>query len=530
MAKLREKIGYGFGDFSSSMFWKIFMYYIMFFYTQVFGLTLEDATLLILVTKMWDAISDPLMGVIADRTSTRWGKYRPYLLWIALPFAVCGVLTFTTPTFGYGGKLVWAYCTYVMMMTVYTAINVPYGAMLGVMSADGKERNIFSSYRMFFAYAGSFVSLMIFGPLCNLFSTNNATSTDGNIQLSTDPAAWQTTMIVIGAICLFFFLMCFFLTRERVKTVASVEQHSSIGRDLKLLVRNAPWWILLGVSLAVVMFNSIRGGVAAYYFSDYIGNDSFMGALFGANIFLTCTIFLTVGEVANMVGVALAVPLAKRLGKKWAYIWSILVVALFTTLFYFIPSTGAMSYWLILLLQVVISVAAGVALPLVWSMFADVADYSEHKNGTGSVGLIFSSSSMAQKFGAAFGSLVIGWLLLSFNYVVPEDAKRYTEGEVKQAREVLMAQDQMPKYEFGVQHDSGAVINITLEKQADGTITESYSTVQSETAIDGLKSLISWIPALAALLGALIMLLYPLGEKRMEGIRAELKLKREIDE
>ena len=137
---------------------------------------------------------------------------------------------------------------------------------------------------------------------------------------------------------------------------------------------------------------------------------------------------------------------------------------------------------------------------------------------------------MAQKFGAAFGSLVIGWLLLSFSYVVPEDAKRYTEGEVKQAREVLMAQDQMPKYEFGVQHDSGAVINITLEKQADGTITESYSTVQSETAIDGLKSLISWIPALAALLGALIMLLYPLGEKRMEGIRAELKLKREIDE
>ncbi len=530
MATLREKIGYGFGDLSSSMFWKIFMYYIMFFYTQVFGLTLEDATLLILITKMWDAISDPLMGVIADRTSTRWGKYRPYLLWIAVPFALCGVLTFTTPTFGYAGKLIWAYCTYVMMMTVYTAINVPYGAMLGVMSADSKERNVFSSYRMFFAYAGSFVSLMIFGPLCNAFSSDTAVSANGGVQLSTEPAAWQTTMIVIGAICMLFFLLSFFLTRERVKVDRANVQHSSIGRDLRLLLRNAPWWILLGVSLAVVMFNAIRGGVAAYYFSDYVGNESFMGTLFGTNLFLTCTIFLTVGEVANMVGVALAVPLAKHVGKKWAYIWSILVVALFTALFYIIPESGTMTYWLILLFQVVISVAAGVTLPLVWSMFADVADYSENKSGTSSVGLIFSSSSMAQKFGAAFGSLVIGWLLLSFGYVVPEDAKRFSEGEIKAQRELLMADEEVSTYRFGVEHSSGAAINITLEKGTDGTISEQITTAQSDEAIDGLKALISWIPALAALLGALIMLLYPLGEGRMDKIREELRIKRNEDE
>lgn len=162
-------------------------------------------------------------------------------------------------------------------------------------------------------------------------------------------------------------------------------------------------------------------------------------------------------------------------------------------------------------------------------MFADVADYSEHKNGTSSVGLIFSSSSMAQKFGAAFGSLVIGWLLMSFNYVVPEDAKRYTADEVAQARTEFAAMTAQ-SYMLEMEHDSGAMITIELTKAEDGTITEHISTRQSDTAVDGLKSLISWIPALTALLGALIMMLYPLGESRMAAIQQELNAKRKIDE
>ena len=152
MATLKEKIGYGFGDMSSSMFWKIFSYYLPFFYSNIFGLSLADAGLLMLVTRIWDAVSDPMMGVIADRTHTRWGKYRPYLLWIAAPFAIAGILLFTTPDMGTTGKLVWAYVTYILMMTVYTAINVPYGAMLGVMTDDSNTKTVFSSYRMFFAY------------------------------------------------------------------------------------------------------------------------------------------------------------------------------------------------------------------------------------------------------------------------------------------------------------------------------------------------------------------------------------------
>ena len=171
-AKLSEKIGYGFGDMSSSMFWKIFSYYLPFFYSNIFGLSLAHAGTLLLVTKLYDAISDPVMGLIADRTSTRWGKYRPYLLWIALPFAIAGILAFYTPqTDNYTFKHIYAYVTYILMMTVYTAINVPYGAMLGVVTDDSREKSVFSSFRMFFAFIGSFISMGIFEPLLRLRSS-----------------------------------------------------------------------------------------------------------------------------------------------------------------------------------------------------------------------------------------------------------------------------------------------------------------------------------------------------------------------
>ncbi|MBQ2526998.1 MAG: MFS transporter, partial [Bacteroidales bacterium] len=152
---LKEKIGYGFGDMSSSMFWKIFSYYLPIFYSDVFGLKPQHAAFLLLITKLYDAISDPVMGIIADRTRSRWGKYRPYLLWVALPFSLIGLLSFYTPDASYGLKHVYAYVMYILMMTVYTAINVPYGAMLGVITPDSREKSVFSSYRMFFAYIGS---------------------------------------------------------------------------------------------------------------------------------------------------------------------------------------------------------------------------------------------------------------------------------------------------------------------------------------------------------------------------------------
>lgn len=456
MATLKEKIGYGFGDMSSSMFWKIFSYYLPFFYSNVFGLSLADAGMLMLITRIWDAVSDPMMGVIADRTHTRWGKYRPYLLWMAVPFAVAGILLFTTPDASPTGKLVWAYVTYILMMTVYTGINVPYGAMLGVMTDDSDTKTVFSSYRMFFAYAGSFIALGAWEPLCNAFGS-----------LGYGPnASWQYAMIVIACFCLVGFLLCFGMTREHVRSVTA----KSVGKDMKSLVHNSPWWILNGAALLSNSFNTVRGATAAYFFKDYISTNAFLD--FGAfNLVLYAGLFLMVGEVCNMLGVALAVPFSMKLGKKSTYVCSLVCLVVFSVVFFFLPNNTA-GWWLMMLFQIVISIFTGIISPLVWSMYADVADYAEHKDGTASTGLIFSSGSMAQKFGGALAGWAVMALLAAFGYNTAEDA------------------------------------------------------VQTPEALDGLKYLMSFIPAAIAALSILMLFVYPLNKHRMEAINAELKLRR----
>lgn len=456
MNPLREKIGYGFGDMSSSMFWKIFSYYLPFFYSNIFGLSLADAGMLMLITRVWDAVSDPMMGVIADRTHTRWGKYRPFLLWIAAPFAIAGILLFTTPDMGPTGKLVWAYVTYILMMTVYTAINVPYGAMLGVMTDDSNTKTVFSSYRMFFAYGGSFIALYSWEPLCNLFK-----SMDCSLSQS-----WQYAMIVIASGCFIGFLICFSLTREHVKSVAS----QSVGKDVGSLVRNSPWWILNGASLLFNFFNTVRGATAAYFFKDYISANAVLD--FGLfNVVFYAGLFLGIGEVCNMIGVALAVPVSLKLGKKTTYSLALSLLLVLSVLFFFVPN-NAFGWWMILLLQVVISMCTGIISPLIWSMYADVADYAEWKDGTASTGLIFSSGSMAQKFGGAFAGWAVMALLALFGYNTAEEA------------------------------------------------------VQTPEALQGLKYLMSFIPAAIAALSLLVVFVYPLNHARMAQINEELKSKR----
>lgn len=347
MATLKEKIGYGLGDMSSSMFWKIFSYYLPIFYSNIYGLSLADTGVLFLATRIWDAVSDPMMGVIADRTQTRWGKYRPYLLWISLPFAVCGVLLFTTPDFGATGKLVWAYITYMLMMTVYTAINVPYGAMLGVMTDDSDTKTVFSSYRMFFAYGGSFVALFAWEPLCALFQ-----------DMTGSPAvSRQYSMIVIASFCFVVFLLCFRMTREYIRSVSTV----SIGKDLKSLLTNVPWWLLIGAALCSNLFSTVRGATAAYFFKDYIGDGIFL-SLGEFSLLFYAGLFLSVGEVSNMVGVVLAVPLSRSLGKKSTYILTMGTLAVLSILFFYLPCTPS-GFWMILALQVVISVCTGIVSP-----------------------------------------------------------------------------------------------------------------------------------------------------------------------
>lgn len=462
---LKEKIGYGFGDMSSSMFWKLFSYFLPFFYSNVFGLSLADAGVLMLVTRIWDAVSDPMMGIIADRTKTRWGKYRPYLLFFALPFAVCGILLFTTPD---NGKTLWAYVTYLLMMTVYTGINVPYGSLLNVMTADSDEKSVLSSYRMFFAYAGSFIALFAWEPLCNMFDKARVVTegAGGLASISTSPSAWQNAMIVIASVCFVLFILCFLLTREHVKSVSTV----SVGKDLKLLLKNSPWWLLIGAALASNLFNTVRGTTTAYFFADYIQKTVEMAPQWA--FLVSAGIFLSIGEISNMVGVVLAVPMSRNLGKKSTYIISMAALIVLSCAFFFLPATAG-GYWAMLGFQVVISVFTGVISPLVWSMYADVADYAELRDGTASTGLIFSSASMAQKFGGAFGGSAVMWLLAAFGYDTTAGA------------------------------------------------------VQTETAIEGLRILMSWIPAAVAALSIVVVWFYPLTKKKMEGVQKELASRRE---
>lgn len=447
ISNLKEKIGYGLGDMSSSMFWKIFSYYLPFFYSNIFGLSMIDAGVLVLVTRIWDAVSDPMMGVIADRTSTRWGKYRPYLLWVAPLFSVAGILLFTTPDWEYGAKLVWAYVTYILMMTVYTAINVPYGSMLGVMTSDSQEKTVFSSFRMFFAYGGSFIAVACWEPLCRLFGGG--------------AHGFQMAMVVIAVACLILFLLCFLMTKEHIYTKSTV----SVGADFRSLLTNKPWWLLIGGALGSNLFNTVRGAAVPYFFSDIIpGGATVLGVMFYAGL------FLGIGEVFNMLGVALAVPLTKRMGKKSTFMLMNGLLAVFSIMFFFVPCTNT-GFLLMLALQVIISVCTGVISPLVWSMYADVSDYAELKYKTASTGLIFSSGSMSQKFGSAIGGSAIMWLLGVCGY-------------------------------------------------------SSENAVQPESAIQCLWWLMSFIPALVALLSVLVIWFYPLTTQRIEDINSELKAKR----
>ena len=462
--KLTEKIGYGFGDMSSSMFWKLFSYFLPFFYSNVFGLSLADAGVLMLVTRIWDAVSDPMMGIIADRTRTRWGKYRPYLLFFALPFAVCGVLLFTTPE---NGKTVWAYVTYILMMTVYTGINVPYGSLLNVMTADSDEKSVLSSYRMFFAYGGSFIALFAWEPLCNMFDKARVVTAgaSGLAAISTSPEAWNKAMIVIASCCFIFFILSFLMTKEHVKSESTV----SVGQDLKLLLKNKPWWLMIGAALASNLFNTVRGTTTAYFFSDYIVKTVEMAPQWA--FLVSASIFLSIGEIANMVGVVLAVPMSKHLGKKSTYILSMAILIGLSIMFFFLPATTG-GYWAMLAFQILISIFTGVVSPLVWSMYADVADYSELKDGTASTGLIFSSASMAQKFGGAFGGSAVMWLLAAFGYNTVAGA------------------------------------------------------VQTETAIMGLRILMSWVPAAVAALSIVVVWFYPLTKQKMAAVQADLSARR----
>ena len=460
MIKLTEKIGYGFGDMASSMFWKLFGAYLMIFYTDVFGLPAAVVGTMFLITRIWDSAFDPIVGVVADRTHSRWGKFRPYLLWLAVPFGIIGVLTFVTPDWSPTGKLVYAYVTYSLMMMIYSAINVPYASLLGVMSPNPKERNTLSTYRMTFAYIGSFIALLLFMPLVNFFSGNSK-------DLGDQQTGWTMAVVVIAILCIILFFGCFAWTKERVKPIK--EAQNPLKEDLKDLFKNKPWWILLGAGVAALVFNSIRDGATVYYFKYFVVEEDYATVSFFGMSFVLSGLYLALGQAANIIGVIAAAPVSNRIGKRNTYMWAMIIATVLSVSFYWFDKEDLI--WMFVF-QALISICAGSIFPLLWSMYADCADYSELKTGNRATGLIFSSSSMSQKFGWAIGTAITGWLLGFFGF------------------------------------------------QANA--------VQSEEAISGIKMFLSFLPAVGTILSVVFISMYPLTEKKMKDITTELECKRQL--
>ncbi len=453
--RLKEKMGYGFGDFASSMYWKMFSVYLLFFYTDVFGISAAVVGTMFLITRIFDGLNDPLMGILADRTTTRWGKFRPYLLWMAIPFGIFGVLLFTTPDLEVSGKIIYAYVIYCSMMLVYTAVNVPYASLLGVMTSDLKDRTSLASYRFIFAFAGSILVLATAEPLVEFFGKE-----------SSPQKGWQSTMAIYSVLAVVLFYGTFRLTRERIQPPK--EQKTSLKNDLKDLAKNKPWFILLGAGICTLIFNSIRDGATIYYFKYYfLTQEAFQLPLL--NVPLTfSTLYLVLGQGANILGVIMAKPVSDKVGKKRTFITAMTTATVLSILFYFFQPEHVI---LIFVFQFLISICAGIIFPLLWSMYADIADYSEWKTGRRATGLVFSSSSMSQKMGWTLGGALTGWILAFYGF------------------------------------------EANME--------------QTDAAKTGIRMMMSILPALGAFLSAAILVFYKLDDRFMQRINKELTERRE---
>jgi len=438
---LMEKIGYSFGDSASNLYWKTFEWYLMFFYTDVFGISGAAAGIMLVVTRLADAVADPVMGSIADRTQTRWGHFRPYLIWGAIPFAVAGVFTFTTPNLSSGGKVIYAYITYSLLMFIYTAVNIPYSALMGVISPNSLERTSISSIRFMGAFtAGAFIQFFTLKFVKWLGQGNEA-------------RGWQLTMVFYGILAIILLVLCFLTTRERVTPPAT--QKSDLGLDMKDLFTSIPWIILVGVLLLVLAAFVVKGSASTYYFKYYLHRESLVGS------------FMLANGLAFLVAMAVTTRLTKIFGKKPLFIFSIggggLVIGLFS-----LPASTDIT--MIFALQIISSFIIGFNSPLVFAMFADVADESELRTGRRATGLVFASAIFSTKAGVAVGAGIYGLLLTYFGYVANVE--------------------------------------------------------QSARSMHGIILSMSWIPCGLMVAAAALMLLYPLSDTLMVKIEAELKERR----
>ncbi len=383
-----ERIGYAGGDLGFCLYWNTFSIFLLIFYTDTFGITAAAAGTMLLVTRTWDNFVDPIMGMVADRTRSRFGRFRPWLLWMCVPFAISGVLAFSAPNLSATGKLVYAYVTVSLLMLFYTVLNVPYAALLGVITNQGEERTRLSSFRFIGAFSGN---LVVQGTLLYLVKVLG----HGNKH-----AGYPLALAVYGCAATALFLFTFGTTRERVQNIE--REKSSVRQDLTDLTRNKPWIILAAVNIMFQVWVGIKLAGQVYYFKYVVGSEEMASS------------WMVAGTVFSLLGVVSA-PWALRLlgGKRTTYIWlSVLNAACCAALFF----AGPHDYVLIYGSQILGSFVAGPLNPITWAMFADTADYGEWRFGRRSTGLVFSAGSFASKQGGVLGGTVAAWLLAFYGF------------------------------------------------------------------------------------------------------------------
>ena len=384
---LKEKVGYGLGDTASHFVWDMVGFWILIFYTDTFGISAAAAGTIMLVARIWDMVSDPLMGIIADRTNTRWGKFRPYILWMALPYSILAVLTFSTPDLGPTGKILYAGITYLLLMTVFTAINLPYSSLGAVMTSDSYERAGLNSYRFIFAFIGQFIVTGTALYLAMYFGKGD------------NAKGYQYTLILFSIISFILFMITFSTTKERV--LPPKGQKQNLKKDLHNLFKNGPWVILFFVGIISFIMFAMQNLSIAYYFKYYVGQEE------------NVQLFNVIGTVALIAGIPLSKPLSKRFGKRNVYVASSLISGLFFILLYLPGADDVVSIYV---LNILAKFTYAPAVPLLWTMLADTADYSEWKTGRRSTGLVFSAATFAQKAGWGIGGALAGWLLAIYQF------------------------------------------------------------------------------------------------------------------
>jgi len=441
----KEKVGYSLGDTASHFVWDMVGFWLLFFYTDVYGISAAAAGTIMLVARFWDMAIDPVIGIVSDRTNTRWGKFRPYILFGAIPYAVLAILTFTTPNFGEVGKIIYAGATYVLLMTAYAAINLPYSALGAVMTDDTYERAGLNTYRFIAGFSGQFIVTGLALTLAEFFGHGNKAQ------------GFQYTVLMFAVLSLIFFFITFQTTKERVQPPK--EQKNSLKEDLKNLFANKAWRILAIVGIISFIMFAMQNAAIAYYFKYYLGREN------------NVQLFNVIGTVALIVALPLSKPLAKKFGNKNVFIGSSLISGLFFMLIY-LP--GIKDLTTIYVFNIIAKMAYAPAVPLLWTMIADSADYGEWTTGRRATGLYFSAAVFAQKAGWGIGAAIAGWILTLSHFVANAE--------------------------------------------------------QTASAITGIKLLVSVIPGILYMSCAIFMIFYKIDTKTTDLMKKDLDAKRALEQ